>query len=146
MVNLLPCSGCRKRPTEKLSQVTFAWNPEPQKRVAYRQRLCQACFVERVIVLDKEVPLAGALACAACGIDVEHDMSPIYMTAFIPGVGKYRLDIPMCEPDALIVRERAKENAELLPERDAQSRGLEAAPGPDAQLTVWERLGILPRE
>jgi hypothetical protein len=146
VVNLQPCSACRKRPAEKLSQVTWAWNPEPQTRVAYRQRLCQACFIERVMQLDKEVPQEGALACAACGIDLEHGMSPVYATAYLPGIGKYRLDIPLCEPDAQIVRNWAQENAELLAERESGSRGLESAPRPDSPLTAWERLGIVPRE
>lgn len=146
MPNLQPCSACRKRPVEKLSQVTWAWNPEPTKRLAYRQKLCQACFIERVLVYDKEVPQEGALSCAVCGGDVERDMEPVYVTAFVPGVGKWRLDIPLCGSDALGVRVAATENGELLPDREPQSRGLESAPGTASPLTVWERLGILPRE
>jgi len=146
VTNLQPCSVCRKRPVEKLSQVTWAWNPEPQTRVAYRQRLCLECFALRVVVLDHDVPQEGPLACAACGCSVEHDMSPVYMTAFVPGVGKYRLDVPLCDADALGVRANASENAERLPERDPQSRGLESAPGTASPKSAWERLGITPRE
>jgi hypothetical protein len=104
------------------------------------------CFAGRVVVLDREVPQEGALACAACGCSVEHDMSPVYMTAFVPGVGKYRLDIPLCDADALGVRANATENAELLPDRESGFRGLESAPETASPKTAWERLGIVPRE
>jgi hypothetical protein len=143
---LIPCSACRERPSEKLCQVTWAWNPRPRERLAYRQRLCVGCFAQRVAPLDQPIPLTGALTCPSCGIDVEHDMEPVYVTSFIPGIGKHRMELPLCGPCAVEVRVRAQENAELLEERDPESRGLESAPSTAPQLTAWERLGIVPRE
>lgn len=142
---LQPCSACQKRPSEKLSQVTWAWNPRPTERIAYRQKLCLACFTERFLALDKPIPEVGSIPCPACGIDTGNDMDPVYVTAFVPGIGKFRLELALCGADAVEVRVRAQENAELLPDREPDSRGRDTAPG-DAPLSAWERLGIVPRE
>jgi hypothetical protein len=146
-VPLQPCSACRVRPTEKLSQVTWAWNPRPLERLAYRQKLCLACFVQRFTAYDKPIAPTGALTCPGCGIETEHDMEPVYATAFIPGVGKHTLEMPLCGACAVNVRVAAQENAELLPERAAPGSGAwSQAPDTAPQLSAWERLGILPRE
>jgi hypothetical protein len=100
--------------------------------------------MERVLPLDKEHDAIGAVYCPGCGIDTEHDMEPVYVTAYIPGTGKYALELPLCGACAVEVRVRAQENAELLPERDPESRGL--APSTTPSPSPWERLGILPRE
>jgi hypothetical protein len=142
---LQPCSACQKRPQEKLSQVTWAWNPQPTKRIAYRQKLCLACFQERFLALDKPIPEIGNIPCPACGIDTGGDMDPVYATAFVPGIGKFTLELALCSADAVEVRVRATENAELLPEREPGSGARNQAPE-DAPLTAWERLGIVPRE
>jgi len=141
---LIPCSVCRQRPEEKLSQVTWAWNPRPRERVAYRQRLCITCFCSSVLPLDKDVEPEGALTCPGCGIDTEHDMDPVYCTSFIPGTGKLQLSLPLCANCAIEVRNRAQMGAELLPEQEAGSRG--QAPGTPPRPSVWEQLGIAPRE
>jgi hypothetical protein len=143
-VPLVPCSVCRERPADKLAQVTFAWSPQPRERVAYRQRLCLGCFAGRVLTLDKPIEPTGPLTCPACGIDSEKDMEPVYATAFVPGVGKMTYEWPLCPTHAAVVREAAKENAELLPERDPESRGL--APRTAPQTSAWAALGIVPRE
>jgi hypothetical protein len=143
-VPLIPCSVCRERPAEKLSQVTWAWNPRPKERLAYRQRLCVACFVANVAMLDKPIERTGSLTCPVCGIDVEHDMEPVYCTSYVPGTGKWTLELPLCPGCAVEVRVRAQTNAELLPEREPVSRGL--APGSTPGTGAWAALGIVPRE
>jgi hypothetical protein len=143
-VGLIPCSYCRKRPEEKLSQVTWAWNPRPTVRMAYRQRLCLQCFLTNVLPLDKPVEATGALTCPSCGIDTELDMEPVYCTAFLPGTGRLRLELPLCGPCAVEIRTRAQTNAELLPEREPESRG--QAPSTPLVPSVWGSLGISPRE
>jgi hypothetical protein len=143
-VTLIPCSFCRERPDEKLSQVTWAWNPRPNERIAYRQRLCTRCFCTNVLGLDRPVEASGPLTCPACGIDTEHDMDAVYVTAYIPSVGKHRLELPLCGNCAVEVRVRAQTNAELLTERPPESRGL--APGSAPRSDPWSQLGITPRE
>jgi hypothetical protein len=143
-VSLIACSYCRERPTEKPAQVTWAWNPRPKERVAYRQRLCLTCFATNVLGLDKPIEPTGPLTCPACGVDTEHDLDPVYCTAFLPGVGKMTLELPLCGTCVVEVRVRAQTNAELLPEREPESRGL--APGNSPASSPWARLGIVPRE
>jgi hypothetical protein len=137
---LIRCSQCHKRPEEKLSQVTWAWLRADHVRVAYRQRLCVTCFCVAVLALDKPLDAEGAATCPACGMETEDDMDPIYCTAFIPGQGKLRVDMPLCAPHAAEVRVRAQEGAERLEDREAWSRGQApgTAPSPDE---VWAALG-----
>lgn len=143
-MGLIPCSFCQERPGEKLSQVTWAWNPRPKERIAYRQKLCLKCFVTNVLGLDKPIEAKGPLTCPSCGTDTEFDMDPVYVTAFIPGSGKMQLELALCGSCAVEIRVRAQTHAELLPEREPESRGL--APGPSPATSPWERLGIVPRE
>jgi acetone carboxylase gamma subunit len=112
--------------------------------MAYRQRLCTACFCTNVLGLDREIEAAGALTCPACGANTEHDMEAVYATAYIPGVGRHRLELPLCPSCATEVRVRAQTNAELLPERPPESRGL--APSSAPRDDAWSRLGIVPRD
>src|SRR5258708_18705107 len=76
---LVRCSQCRKRPEEKLSQVTWAWLRSDRVRVAYRQRLCLQCFCVAVLALDKPLDADGPASCPACGILTEDDMDPVYV-------------------------------------------------------------------
>jgi hypothetical protein len=142
--SLIPCSYCRERPQEKLSQVTWAWSPRPGERMAYRQRLCVTCFCTNVIALDREIEPTGPLTCPVCGESVERDMDPVYATAFVPGTGKITFQFPLCGTHAVDVRVRAQTNAEFLPERDPVSRGL--APGNAPPVSAWDALGIVPHE
>lgn len=143
-MHLIPCSHCRLRPEEKLSQVTWAWNPRPGERLAYRQRLCVSCFCTDVLALDKPFEPDGRVTCPACGIDTEDDMEPVYATAYVPGSGKITFEFPLCPAHAVDVRVRAQSNALLLPERDPESRGL--APRLAPPVSAWDKLGITPRE
>jgi len=143
-VGLIACSFCQERPSEKLSQVTWAWNPQPTTRLAYRQRLCLTCFCTNVLGMDKEIEPTGPLTCPSCGTSSEYDMEPVYATAYIPGTGKMTYEFALCGACAVEVRVRAQTHAELLPDRDPVSRGL--APGNTPGLGAWAQLGIVPRE
>jgi len=112
--------------------------------MAYRQRLCPSCFIQRVLPLDKPFDPADELRCPSCGISTEHEMFPVYATSFIPGSGKYALELPLCGDCATNIRAAATENGELLADREPESRG--QAPRSTPQETAWNRLGIVPRE
>jgi len=145
MRGLIACSVCEERPEGKLSQVTWAWNPAPKERVAYRQRLCLTCFVRYVVGLDKPIDATGPLLCPACGIKSDDDMFPVYMTAYIPGTGKMRLDLALCSACSYKVQANAQVGAKLLEERGIEeSRGL--APGLTDIKDPWAALGITARE
>lgn len=142
---LAHCSYCRKRSDSKLSQVTWAWVlADGVTRVAWRQRLCIACYATNVLGLDREVDPEARLTCPACGIDTEHDYDAVYATAYIPGIGKSRMEFPTCAPCAVEVRNRAMQDALRMEDREPISRGL--APGQEPLRSPWEQLGITPRE
>jgi hypothetical protein len=143
-MSLIPCSACRKRPAEKLAQVTWAWNPEPRERVAYRQKLCHDCFMARLVVFPRDIAPDGPLQCPACGGDTEFDMEPVYATAYVPDIGKLTWELALCSGCSASIRASAQENAELLAEREPVSRGL--APGNSPGTSPWASLGITPRE
>jgi hypothetical protein len=68
------------------------------------------------------------------------------MTAFLPGYGEVKLEMPMCPKDADAIREFARDGGELLPDRvGGQSPGSgpqqEKNPAP-----AWNSMGITPRE
>jgi ribosomal protein S27AE len=143
-MSLIPCDGCRLRPPEKLSQVTWAWYSADGERTAYRKRLCTACFCSKVLPLDKVVDY-DALTCPACGISTEHDMDPCYVTAYIPGQGKYQLEMPLCPVHAIEVHVYAAEGGAKLENRE-RVEGLE--PGPSTVATresYWSSIGVRPR-
>jgi hypothetical protein len=141
---LIPCSGCRTRDYDKLSQVTWAWSRADRTRAAWRQRLCVNCFAARVLAIEEPIPADGPLTCPGCHIETEHDFDAVYATAYVPGAGKFRYEFPFCGACAVEVRNRAQQNAELLPERELESRG--QAPGLSNTPTAWDQLGIRPRE
>jgi predicted RNA-binding Zn-ribbon protein involved in translation (DUF1610 family) len=93
-VSLYPCSMCGKRTLEKLSSATWAWWRVDNVRVAYRQRLCVSCVVQHVAPLEINTREA-ALICPLCGTSSVDDMDPVYLTVYVPGTGKVRLELPL---------------------------------------------------
>jgi hypothetical protein len=144
-MSLIPCDSCHQRVPEKLAQVTWAWYRADAHRVAWRQRLCTNCFCINVLPLDKELDFINGLTCPACGINTDHDMDAVYVTAYLPGRGKIQLELPTCGPCAASVRERAQAGAEKLEDREASSRGQDQAPSPTSPVSAWAEMGI-PRE
>jgi hypothetical protein len=145
-MSLIPCDSCGRKVPEKLCQTTWAWYNAAGERVAYRQRLCTACFCSTVLPLDQEKDFVNGLTCPACGISTEHDMDPIYATCYIPGQGKTQIEAPTCAACAVTVRARAQNGAQRL--EDRQSRGNEPL-GPSTVTTresYWSSIGIVPRE
>lgn len=144
MPNLQRCSYCETRPDDKLSQVTWAWLLSNRQRTAYRQKLCPMCVATNLLAVDKGIAAGERLTCPSCGIDTEDDMDPVYATAYFPGYGKERYEMPFCGACAVEIRSRAQKNAEHLEDREMGSRG--QAPGnAPSPATVWEALGLRPR-
>jgi hypothetical protein len=109
--------------------------------VAFRQRLCLACFAMTVAPLEVATrEFTGT--CPACGIDTTQDMDPVYCTTYVPGLGPLRLEMPLCAPCAVEVRNRAQKGATIPEDRDPTSLG--RGPRTDAP-SPWEELGIQPR-
>ena len=144
-MSLIPCDSCGKRVPEKLCQTTWAWYTPEGLRVAYRQRLCTACFVSQVLPYD--VPLdMDALTCPGCHISTDRDMDPVYATAYVPGSGKLQLELPTCAACAPILREHAQVGAQRLGDRErVEGPGASPSTGTTRE-SYWSSIGILPRD
>ena len=135
---------CSETVKERLTWAVWAWNRADGQRVAYKQHLCMACVAETVAPIYVKCE-AGELTCPACGIDTAEDYDAVYCT-FIPrGLGKMRLEAPMCGPHAVTLRQRAMANAERLEDREPEGRGQETAPTLDPS-SPWAALGLVPRD
>jgi|GEM_PF-3534967 len=143
---LTPCSFCGEhRAGEKLSNATWAWWRADNERVAWRQRLCVGCYVTNVSPLEQgcaEEPYD----CPVCHTAPGEAVDPTYLTIFIPGWGRRRLEMATCGPCAVEVRNRAQVGSRKLDDRRLQSEGQDPGPQTDPSLAAWQALGILPRE
>jgi hypothetical protein len=141
-MSLTPCSACGQREPRgaKLTHVTWAWWTAEQ-RVAWRQKLCRACFVERVAPLYINSQ-DDALVCPACGIGTVDDMDPVYATFYPAGVGETRMECPTCAACAVRIRLRAEEGGVRLENRDPSGLGQGPEPKPDTT-EILRGLGIL---
>lgn len=82
------------------------------------------------------------MCCPACGTSTENDMDPVYVTTYVPSIGRVRLELPLCAPCAVEIRNRAQQGATKLEDRDPESWGR----GPKTEaITAWAALGIEPR-
>jgi hypothetical protein len=144
-MSLIPCSVCAERTPEKLASVTWAWWSSDSERVAVRQKLCTACYCATALVLTAAVQ-TNPYDCPVCHRDATSAMSPVYMTAFLPGVGRVRAEMASCTDCATEIRERALVGAVKLEDRADQSLGQDSGPTTDPALDAWKALGILPRE
>ena len=138
-MSLYPCSACGERTPGKLAQTTWAWWRADNARVAFRQRLCTACFAMTVAPLEVNTR-EFEQTCPACGIDTTQDMDPVYCTTFVPNVGRVRLEMPTCAPCAVELRNRAQKGAVRLEDRSDPAEGR----GPQTD-DAWAGLGIQPR-
>jgi hypothetical protein len=144
-VNLQSCTYCGTRPAEKLTQTTWAWLRADRTRVAWRQKLCVACFVTNVLPLEQPLEAGTRLTCPGCHIDTEDDFDAVYVTSYVPGTGKFAIQAPLCGACAVEVRNRAQKNAERLEDRQPGS-GAAAPESTPTQVDAWTALGITSRE
>jgi len=144
-VSLFPCSACGERAPGKLSNATWAWFRADNTRVAWRQKLCVACYLANVAAIE-QATRDDPLNCPMCHTDAGEQMDPCYLTIFLPGVGALRLEMATCSPCAVEVRNRAMAGATQLDDRLASSGGQSPSPQTNPALSVWAQLGIQPRE
>lgn len=129
-MSFIPCSFCGKRNVGKLNHVYwFAPNREGEV-FRVRQRLCEDCLAVNVGALltpeDQEL-----LTCSACGISVEDDVYPVYLTWYPEHKLAVRGAMALCEEHQLEIKVRASQGALELPDRyvEAPDRVV-AAPTP----------------
>jgi hypothetical protein len=135
-MSLYPCSACGERPIgQKLAQCTWAWWNAANTRVAWRQRLCVACYATTLAPLSIEAQ-NERLECPACHTNVELDMDPVYATVFVPGHGPLRLELPLCGPCAVEIRNRAMLGAVKLEDRGFG--GQDTGPQTETPASAWD--------
>ena len=144
-MSLIPCDYCGTRVPEKLAQVTTAWYRADGERVAYRQRLCTACYCTNVLPLDKETDFKE-LKCPACGISTEHDMDPVYATAYVPGAGRQQFEFPTCAACAVHIRSRAQKGGAKMENRERVDGPVASPSTQPARDAYWAAIGIVPRD
>lgn len=143
-MSLFPCSGCGLRTPGKLASVTWAWSLANGSRIAWRQRLCQPCFLERAATIP--MPLYDAeLTCPMCGEGTKDDMDPVYCTAFVPSVGRFDFEWPTCAKCAVGMRLKAEEGAVRLEDRTVSLGAGASGPQTITASDTWRALGIEPR-
>jgi len=140
-MSLIPCDFCRRRPPEKLAQVTTAWYRADGERVAYRQRLCTQCFCTNVLPLDKEMDFDN-LTCPACGVSTDHDMDPVYCTAYVPGSGRQQFEFPTCAPCAVEIRNRSQQGGVKMENRERVDGPVASPSTPTTRESYWSSIGI----
>jgi hypothetical protein len=141
-VPLQRCSECTRRTGEKTTHTTIAWRTGDDERVAYLLHLCGQCFGARVGSQWRDYQGVERLTCPACGIDTEDDHDDVYVTAYIPSYGEFKLEVPFCGACAALYRIWAQEHGQR---RESQ---LGASTGPQTHPTGLELLrsmGIEPR-
>jgi ribosomal protein S27AE len=143
-VSLIPCDACHRRVQEKLCQATWAWYSDKGERVAYRQRLCTACYTTSVLPFDKPLDF-DSLSCPGCGISTEHDMAPVYCTVYIPGMGREQFEFPTCPACATQMHAVAINGGVLLEDRQ-RVEGPGGGPStPTTRESYWSQIGIRAR-
>lgn len=143
-MSLFPCTACNERKPGKLANVTVAWWTAAQQRVAWRARLCLACYMAHVAMLHGYEG-TEVLVCPFCGIDTADDMDPCYVTSFVPLQGKVQLELASCGACAAKFRVWAQGAGVRL--SDIGVGGQDPGPQPIPPGTEgWAAVGIYPRE
>ena len=141
-MSLYPCSACSERVPGKMSQVYWAWLRADDTRVAYKQRLCSACFITNVWIAASEA-MNNLVACPVCHEGTADNMDPVYATLYVPGQPRMDAEMALCPRDAVEIRNRALLGAESLQDRQSALGG--SSPPPPTAADTWAALGITPR-
>lgn len=84
----------------------------------------------------------AVVACPVCHIGTLDDMDPVYCTVYIPGQERQDVEMALCGPCAVNVRQRALTGAETLADRQGSSGG--SSPPPPSAADAWSALGLRP--
>ena len=140
---VIPCSACHERKPGSLSNVTWAWYRADQKRVAWRSKLCIACFVGHVLKFLENAS-GELLMCPVCGTATAEDLDAIFCTVYLPGQGKSAYELATCAVCAVTIRSDCETYSVLLPDRPQGEFGGQV-PGPQTDVNdPWAALGLKP--
>ena len=133
------CGLCEQQAIGKRASMYWAWMRADNKRVAYKQLVCEDCVREAYVplIVNAEQPV---LACPACGISTVDDYDAVYLTYCLPGMPPGKSEMPFCPPCAAVLRGKAMSGAVQLEDRRQESGGSELSPPTAPQ--AWAALGI----
>lgn len=115
-MSLLKCAFCEKRCLAGVNHVYWFAPGRSGDVFRVRQRLCDDCLATNVGALLTDEG-AETLTCSACGISVEDDVYPIYVTWYAKREGATRGAMALCEEHQLELKVRAAKDATQLEDR-----------------------------
>lgn len=85
-VSVYPCSNCGQRAPGRMAALYAAWFVSEGERVCYRERLCAACvtIVRDSLLVSVSDSSPNVSVCPLCGEDSSTNMSPLYLTIYLP--------------------------------------------------------------
>ena len=96
MGSLVKCEGCSLRCDARPIGVYWRWMRADAVWRSYYARVCTACWMSKVSVLDRDYPADEPQTCPGCGVKTEDDYDAIYTTSF-PGKGpQVDTESPFC--------------------------------------------------
>lgn len=115
-MSFLKCSYCGHRCVDGVAHVYWFAPSHGPDVFRVRQRLCYDCLATNVQALLTPADVED-LTCAACGISVEEDVFPVYLTYYVKGEEPTRGAMALCEEHQLEIKVRAAKDALDLPDR-----------------------------
>lgn len=100
MGSLVRCKACGLRCDARPIGVYWRWMLANKQWKKYYARICNACWVSKVMPLDVDYSADAELTCPQCGMKTEDDYDGIYTTSFPGPVGKLSTESPFCDADA----------------------------------------------
>jgi len=97
------------------------WNTGDVK-VGRLQKLCVDCFAQTLLPLDVQDTPEQSLTCAACGIDITDDHQQTFVTYFVGGRDRRRLEIAMCPSCTTLRRGYVTDNSTMLEDAGTYER------------------------
>ena len=118
-MSFIQCSFCERRNCGHLSHVYWFAPLRDSSVFRVRQRLCPDCLATNLEALLTPQE-SETLTCSACGISVEDDVWPIYVTWYPHKNEAQRGAMALCEEHNQELRVRAAQNALELPDQMVQ--------------------------
>jgi NMD protein affecting ribosome stability and mRNA decay len=115
-MSFLKCSYCGNRCVDGVHHTYWFIPSRHADAFRVRQRLCSTCLAVNVDALLTP-PDAETLTCSACGISVEDEVFPVYVTWYDGDKIAHRGAMALCEQHQLELKVRADMNALDLPDR-----------------------------
>lgn len=124
-MSIRPCSMCRRRVPGKLCSAYWAWFTADGERVAWKQKLCQACLLSHFQVILRSASSASmdGLMCPGCGGTSETDLDPVFLILYLPKSDPREFELNTDAACAAKIRVSIVDHGDRLENRELESRG-----------------------